>query len=804
MTKLRTLLPLCFLLFVCSAVRAAEKHDVSGQVFDQENQAVPFANVLLFNSVDSSLAATALTDTAGTFFIDVAEPKGQYRLIIESVGIGTFTKEELSLPVDLGKVIVQQEAVTLEQVSIVTKKQLFEKTGRGMVVNVSSSPVMEGANTKEVLSKIPSVTVNQDGTLNLKGRSDLQIFMDGKPANMSMDDLLRLLETMPSSDIEKIEVFEIPPAKYEASGTGGIINIVTKKGSRLGFNGNASARGGYGNYHKLNTSLSGNYRTEKVNVFASGWYYNSMFDHRATADMLMEIDGDTSSFFNDFHRNHHAIGFGSRYGIDLFATEKTTVGYLGLYYNGGTFGWEPSTVTVKGPQAANYDFIDAMELFDYYWSGHTHNINVSRKIKDREQLNFDVDFALRKNGRDNSNLNEYSANGTALTPFYIEQKGQTSSQIAATQIDYEKGLKSGWDIETGAKGSYVKTDNGFNAFEGTSSQDATENTAAANTFTYEEMIAAAYGTAAKKWNERWNMDVGFRVEYTLAKGLSPTTSADFTKSYLNFFPNVSLAYSKGDKYSISTAVTRRINRPKYYQLNPFQSQTNQFNFHQGNPDLDPQYTNTANITYGLRNAFFLTLSASQTYGLMNQVIDQQEDLQRQVHTTENLDRFENYSINAYIPFKLNKFYSGNFNVTAFHNRMASDLNWGVVGYEVSTFSIQSQHIFNLPKKFSAEISGFYNHDSYWNIWFVKPHYQIDFALSKKYLNWKFNLAINDFLNIREGIGGVFQGDVNMATTYKPESRKVFLNVSYRFGNDKVKASRRRKTASEDLQNRASD
>jgi hypothetical protein len=146
----------------------------------------------------------------------------------------------------------------------------------------------------------------------------------------------------------------------------------------------------------------------------------------------------------------------------------------------------------------------------------------------------------------------------------------------------------------------------------------------------------------------------------------------------------------------------------------------------------------------------------------------------------------------------------NWNALVFYNKMSSNLNWGVVGYEIFSFNINMQQSFSLPKGFKLEFSGYYNHDSYWNIWFVEPFYQLDFGINKSYKKFNFNLVVKDFLNIREGNGGVFQGNIYMPTTYKPESRVVLLNISYRFGNQKIQESRRRSTGSEDLQKRAND
>lgn len=188
---------------------------------------------------------------------------------------------------------------------------------------------------------------------------------------------------------------------------------------------------------------------------------------------------------------------------------------------------------------------------------------------------------------------------------------------------------------------------------------------------------------------------------------------------------------------------------------------------------------------------------------MTQVIDQQEDSERQVHTVLNMDDFYNYSFNTSFPIKPTKWWTMNMNATVYHNILNSNIEFGNVGYEITSFNLNMQNTFLLPKDYKLELRGFYNHDSYWNVYFVEPHYQLDFGASKSFGNWRVSLTLHDFLNIREGNGGVFQNRIKMPTTYKPESRKLMMNIFYKFGNNKVKAERKRKTGSEDILERTS-
>lgn len=796
---MKILLPLVLILGNLQAYSQFAK----GIILNENNESIPFATVLLFNTTDSAMVKAEVSDTAGTFSIPLPNAKDSYFLEIQTMSYSTHYTAHFSGNTDFNQIVLKTDNA-IKEVELTFQKPMFEVTGRGMIVNVEASPVLSSGNTQDVLERIPGMAVNQDGSLTLKGKHNVLIYMDGKPTNMNQKDLVILLQNTPASEIEKIEVFETPPAKYEAAGNAGIINIVRKKGTNLGFNGATGLNTGYGDYYKFSPWVYGNYRTKKLNIYGSSWYYDNKTGHTGTLDMIMTVNGEESSFYNKRKNTFSPKGFGARYGVDYSIGKKNTIGYLGVAYSGESDGKAPSTVNVTGPAEKNYDYIEAENNMLYFWYGQTHNLNFTRDIGKGESLNIDVDYVQRGSGNETSVLNKYYRNDTAQTPSYIQQKGDTKTKIALAKIDYEKTIFKNWALETGAKASWVKIENEFLSSNGTNKNDIVKNDNASNDFNYNEAIYAAYGSASKKWNDKWFLDLGVRVERTEAKGYSPTLDSTFNRNYTSVFPNVALSYSIPKKYSLSTSATRRVQRPNYYQLNPFSTQTNQFNYDNGNPYLNAQFTDVAKISWGLRGAYFFTLTASQTLGQMTQVIDQQEELERQIHTTMNMDDFFNYSFNANAPVKVYEWWTMNWNLTLYHNKLKSNIDFGNVGYQINSFNLNMQQMFTLPKDFKIELSGFYNHDSYWNIYFVEPHYKLDFGISKSIANWRFNLSVKDFLNIREGNGGVFQNDIKMPTTYKPESRKVMLNVVYKFGNKKVKRERNRKTGSEDILKRTSE
>jgi hypothetical protein len=781
----------------------ASSQVVKGILTNKESEPVPFATVLLFSASDTSMVKANVSDSTGFFNITLPNSDSLYFLEIQTMSFKTHTTQTFSASHDFNTIFLETDN-EIKEVELTFQKPMFEVTGRGMIVNVEASPILSSGNTQEVLAKVPGMVVNQDGSLTLKGKHNVRIYMDGKPTNMDQKDLVILLENTPASEIEKIEVFETPPAKYDAAGNAGIINIVRKNGTNLGFNGSAGLNTGYGNYHKLSPWVYGNYRGKKVNIYGSSWYYNSKTAHDGTSDIILNHNGEESSFFNKKKSIYIPKGYGSRVGIDYSLSKKNTIGYLGVFYSGGSQVSVPTSVTVTGPAESNYDFIDAESDLHVAWFGQTHNLNFTRDIGKGESLNIDVDYVQRGAINDNNVVNNYFRNDTALTPAYTEQEGAVNTKMFVSKLDYERTIFKSWALETGAKASWVSNENEFLSSNGTNENDIVKNENASNDFNYDEAIYSAYVSSSRKWKDKWFFDLGVRVEHTEADGYSPTLDSTFERSYTSVFPNLALSYSIPKKYSLSASATRRVRRPSYYELNPFSNQVSQFTYDNGNPYLKAQFTDVAKFSLGLKNKYFFTLSTSQTLGQMTKIIDQQEDLERQIHTIMNVDDFYNYSFNTAVPVKLYEWWTMNWNFTFYHNKLKSNFEFGSVGYQINSFNINMQQMFILPKGFKIELSGFYNHDSYWNTYFVEPHYKLDLGVSKSIENWRFNLFVKDFLNIREGNGGVFQNTIKMATTYKPESRKVMLSIVYSFGNNKVKKERKRKTGSEDILKRASD
>ncbi len=775
---------------------------IRGYTADEENKPLPYTVISLLQASDSVLIAMKMSDTTGYYAFDTKA--GLYYLTFENLGSKiTFPVFELKPNQDF--VVPRQQVVVasieLDKVTLTQKKKpMIEKTSRGLTVNVKDSPVLQSGNVKQLIGKIPGVILSQDGSITLKGKQNVVIYIDGKRTFMSVENLMQWLESMPATDIEKVEVFDTPPAKYDAAGSAGIINVILKKGAALGLNGRIGLNLGYGEFHKVSPSLSVNYRNRKFNAFGGIHAYNNksfnVYDSEydlATATSQTHFDTQSKSL-------SHAKGFGGRAGLDWFLGKKTTVGFLYSGYSGGFLGTPAYNRTkLSGDNTYSYDSIDTKFNNDVYWAGQSLNLNFEHKIKEKEIFVFDVDFVSRGWGFGQDLINNRYEKGALVLPSVLKSNSKTKVGVVVLKADYEKELKKKFSLETGVKTTLVNTKSDNEQFTGDDFNTLFANNS--NTFFYNEDVFASYASLSKKW-KKWSGDLGIRLEYTYSKGFSPTVDSTVKRNYLNVFPNFSVKRVLSKKTDVSFSYTRRIDRPNYGSLNPFEYQTSQFAFYKGNPFLRPQYSDAFTMGFGIESAVFFTFGYTNTSDAINQIKFKKEGSQDITQTQINVNNIHNFNFNAVVPIPVTKWWTFNFNGNVFYNQQIFEFGGLNVNNSLWSYTLNMQQMFKLPKKFKAELSGYYNSSVFWNTFFVEPHYQLDFGVSKKIKRFDFNLVYQDFLNIRQSFGYNQQDDLRIDYFYTWETRRLKLNIGYRFGNNKIAGSRRRKTASQDAQNRA--
>ena len=800
---------LLWLLFISCALTSttlSAQGLITGTLLDEAGNPAAFANVLLLQAADSSLTKGSITGENGQFTFEQIKA-GRYLVSASSVGYDPVFSEAFDFngkTLELPEMAFGQAGVELDAVTVEATKPFMELRNDKLIINVESSPVAAGSNALELLAKAPGVVIDQDNRLSLKGKSGVLVMIDGKNTYMSTEELIRMLETTPADNIETIEIIDNPSAKYDAQGNAGIINIRMKKDKNLGLNGNFTAGAGYGNFPKANSSLRLNYREKDFNVYGNySYYYNKRFQN-LYIDRRVPTSNGTVRFDQANEQENWSNSHRASVGFDYFISDKTTIGILGNTQQGSWKATADNITQLSGNNPEPFSLVNADMTADDAWDNYTGNVNVRHTFdKKGQEISFDADYARYVQNQDMTNSNYFfDAEKTEVaTPNLVMSDNTSKVTIRAVKADYSHPITEKIQLETGAKFSAVRTDNGidFSVFQ----DDAWVNDPLrTNQFRYEESILAGYINLNTQW-KIFNIQMGLRGEQTASDGYSVTLDQRVKRDYFNLFPSMAVSHQVGEKHSLSYTYSRRIDRPSYQDLNPFVFFLDQYTFGVGNPFLQPQLTNSFGMTYSLQNTFMLNVNYARTTDVMQEVILQNDEELSTFQTWQNLDNFDNFSVSASVPVGITKWWSSRVNLVGFYNKFDSEFSNGAINEEQWSARFNVNNNFTLPSGIRAELSGWYQSAVIWGIFQIDPRWSLDAGVSTPVLNGKGNLKLNivDIFNTNQTFGFIDQGTIDMDLENLRESRRVNLSFSYRFGNDEVKPARNRRTATEEEQGR---
>ncbi len=798
-----------FIMLFSTVFAQSLKGKITGEVKESTNKPLPFATVLLLHAKDSTLAKGAISSESGNYEFDNVA-LGRYLISATMVGYqkafsAIFELNEGQAPLTIPSLLVAENTQTLQEVKVVTKKPFVEQQIDRMVVNVENNIGSAGGTALEVLEKAPGVTIDrQNDRLQFKGRQGVMVMIDGKLQQISMQDLMNILQSMPSDNVEKIELISNPPSKYDAAGNTGLINIVLKKNKNFGMNGNYTLGAGYGKYEKLNGSLGLNYRNAKYNAFGNVSVFHGRFQNTQDIDRTIAYQDQITYMDQNSPRIGNPQNLSFRGGVDFFVSPKTTIGVLATGFLN----------QFKMNGISKTDFRDKTETLTSRFETNTYNhnqlnnytanVNLKHDFGKGRELTADADYSVFDGNSGNDLYTTYYSPSNVETSKDIFRNIMPSDiQIAAAKIDYIHPLKKG-KIETGAKSSYVSTDNDMR-FEKQIDNVWVLDPTRSNQFIYKENINAAYVNYSAPLNKKTQLQVGLRAEHTHSQGNSVTLNNVVERNYVNLFPSVFVSRTLDTNNVINVSFSRRIDRPNYRNLNPFQFFLDPYTFQEGNPNLRPQFTNSFQITHVFKGAFSTTWGYSRVNDVIADQIPKQIASENKTYvTTENLDHQDSYNLTLSIPVNVKKWWTMQNNISAFYNRYRSfyygaNLDLGQFGATV--FMTNN---FTLPKGYTAELSGFWNSPTQYNLLQAKAQGQISAGFAKSLWNRKasFRVNINDIFFMNRFAGTVKYQDLNFRVYSRWESRQVRVSFTYRFGNQNIKAARQRSTSGDDLRNRA--
>ena len=794
---------LFFTLCIIATAFTQNNTTIIGTVQDKNNKPLQSVTVSLLKASDSSLVKTAVTDNYGKYEISILK-KETYLLQFTAIGYNTFYSNKIDATneknIAVATTVLEATIGNLKEVVITSKKPLIEVKADKTVFNVEASINATGSDALELLKKSPGVQVDNNENISMKGKTGVRIYVDGKMMQLETKDLAAYLKSINSNDIEAIEMISNPSAKYDASGNAGIVNIRLKKNKKYGTNGSLTTGFIQGKTPKGNGSVNLNYRDKKVNLFGNiggniGINENELKLYRIQKDSLY----DQKSINQDDNKSINA-----KIGADFFINKKSTLGFLATtnYSNnvmrsiGGTnIYFEPTNT-----------FIKKLQAFNTIPGTRTNaNFNVNYRYVDTNgtEINFDADYGLFKgNGRSYQPNNYLTNNDIPLYSIINRNYTPTDIHIYTAKIDVEQKLGKG-KIGYGAKISNVKTENTFDFFNDNNAGVPIKILSRSNSFTYDETVKALYGNYQQQINTKWSIQGGIRMEQTNSKGdlvrADGIVQADNTvkRSYLDFFPSAAVTFNINQKHSLNLTYSRRIDRPTYQDLNPFENKLDELTFEKGNAFLQPQYTNTVELTHTFMGFINTTVGYSQVKDYATQATDTVNNATFVQQKNLGSQKIINFNIGAPTPIK--KWWNGYINLWYNYQLLSGKIGANQVDVQIPSYGAYVQQSFTLGKDYSAEISGWYNGPSVWGgTWRTRPQGGIDVGAQKQLFNktGSLRLAVTDILFTAPWAASNKFGGVNINGSGNWESRTVRLSFTYRFGSNQINKSRDRQTGLE--------
>lgn len=780
---------------------------ITGQVFDATSAPAVFANVVLYSRLDSTIVKIEYSDDAGAFRF-TRLPAGEYWLNVSFVGMMPYTTPVIQVmeneSADLPVIRLAETTEGLTEVVVTGRKPILELKNDRIVFNVEKSINAAGTNAMELLKKSPGVLLDNKGNISMMGRSGVAIAINGKNSPLRGEDLAAYLRTLQGNQIEAIEIITDPGAEFEASGIAGLINIRLKKDDHRGANGNLALGYSIGQLPRYNGSISGNYRNEIINLFGSYSYnsYQNPYTER--------LDIRQQDFFLDqyVHGNIEMLMHSFTTGMDLSLGSKSVLGFMAVG-NLSDWDWQANTRTNIG--SLNDGIIDSILIAQSHTvidrSDLSFNLNYRFENEEGVVLNMDADYARYHNARKNTQPNEFQApsGSEILSERTYFTDSPTDIDIYTFHLDYERPVSSG-KLGAGLKSSYVNSDNifdFFNIIDGENIPDIDRT----NQFLYQENVNAAYLTYSSPLGEKLSFSAGLRGEQTNSTGtltgLKETQDKEVKRNYFDLFPSLRLNYTPNEAHSLQFSYSRRINRPPYQQLNPFQFKVDDLSYVQGNPFLQPEYANTVSLQHSFQYKLTTTLAYRHMKDLIAQLYEAGED-NTNIYSTVNLARQNHYSINIGAPASLTAWWSAYSSLTAFYVENQGSLEGQVIDKNATSVNISVQNTFQLPAGLSLEWSGFYSSPTLWganeeigSIW------SMDLGIQKSIFNGKgkASLTVSDLFrtNIWPYVSEF--GPIYVDYTWREDSRRLNINFSYGFGNSKLKGARERERGLEEEKNR---
>jgi len=795
-------LSLVLIILFITVFQSTAQKILNGKVLDESGIPIPFVTIKLSTKSDSKPAAVKLTDDQGIFQLRLTNGINQL-LTVTYLGYERLTKEitaaDSKLTDTLTLVLKTANTTNLAGVTITARKKFITRKIDRLVMNIGSNALSAGKSSLEIFSMAPGVFVN-NGSISINGNPGTRVMVNGKILQLTGDDLTSYLNTLRADEIESVEVIAHPPAEYEAQGTGGMLNIILKKQNAPGLTGAVNAGYTQGRYAGTNEGIRLNFKAGKVSAFTN-YSYNRLKSYEDTR-MSRTYTNQPYLFTESANRVMTVTGNRINTGVifDVDSNQSIGVDYT------GSFSKEPSTYAslalvdypADGQDLINSGTFPTQTKTDYNNVGLNYTISLNKQGSNFQLLADYTSNKLTKKSEANSKF--YDSQNVLLSDTAFRNTTPSIASIYTADLRYTTVFKNKNSLSAGVKAVSSAIDNSAQ-FESAEDGVWNKSTDQDYVYDYKEKILAGYtnfagtvfGTAVK---------LGLRGEYTAMSGNLVTANSLTKRQYFNLFPSLFLqhkANEKGDSF-FTFYYGRRLSRPSYNNLNPYESYVDYYSVARGNPYLNPAYTNIYEAGYTLKSRYVFKIAYQRDKDQVAQFIkaDDKNPL-LWIYTFENFGKGSNLSFSVNIPVTINKWWESSTNLDLRQQKVSTpdlEISKGII-------FLQTDHDFKLSSKTSINLNAYYLSNLISGNLLVEKLYSVNVGVQHKFIDNK--------LSVRATVSDPFYNYKIKGTTYyknfssninqRRQSRTFNLSLSYNFDLGKTFKAKQLQKSSEEERNR---
>lgn len=793
--------PIVTFIFCIAFLHCFSQETIRGKITLKEREDLSLVSILLRNGADSAVIKSIAADNSGSFVVTISDYKKGMFMELAALGYVTAVYQ-IQPPAndtfnwDITLNIKEQQ---LDNVNISSNAPLIERKVDRTVFNVGNSIAANGSDAFELLKKTPGVQVSHQ-TISMTGKSTVSVMVDDRLIQADGEELEALLRSMPSSDIAKIEVITAPPAKNDAQGNSGIVNIVTRKNRKNGFNGTAT--GSYEQRRKGSEHLDAafNYRHDKWNVYGNTSAHNNRYISLQQTNTFYPAQQQNQTLNQDNRPVYTYTQLGFDYNLKPNAI-------LGFRYTLGTLDGRRDEDYFNEALHIPSMIQDSVILTDAYATdkGRRNVFNLNYEWKPDttgKKLTANVNYFKRTGDKGRTfNTSDFFANGSS-TGITTDNKtfGTIGTDITTATIDYEMPATFA-ALTFGVKAVFVhnNSDNVFTTLRGS---DYAVDLNKTNAFDYKENTQAAYVSAQQSFG-KWDVQLGLRGEYTQTKGFSENLSQTNTNDYFNIFPTAYVQYKLNEMHSWNINYSRRINRPSFWVMNPFRVYTTETSYEEGNPFLQPSFSNNFELGYSYKSVFALTVFSQHVTSMITRVSNIDITNNSFNFTSANAGTQTQYGLTATLSLQPLPFWESTTQLYGIYGMFKSTFYNTDVSYSKPSFSIETNNTFTLNKSQTLLAEAGFSYAS---------SQQSDFDVQRYFCNLSAGFKVfllQKKLAVTVSAGDILKTDIWQMTnlyngTYQRsyfDNRFVRLGLTWKFGNRNIQGKRNLNTSNDEI-NRA--